>query len=115
MEKIDVCDGKYTLVYDERTGAFKALRNGEAWQNLLGNKMVYALFCEIQELRASKAVESPGTVPAVAAVNTAMDAITAYMKAYESKVMSSSEDRMVAIAAIFADVQYNIFKQLLHQ
>ena len=55
IEKISVCDGKYEIVYDNKSGALSALRYGESWRNLSGDKMVFALFCEIQDLRAKLA------------------------------------------------------------
>ena len=48
-ELITLDDGKYTLVHD--LGNFHAMHHGAPWQDLTGNKMVYACFCEIAELR----------------------------------------------------------------
>lgn len=60
-EELSVCEGKYKLVYNSADGDFKCLRHGEEWQSLVGNKMVYALFCELLECRAAKAAESAPT------------------------------------------------------
>jgi hypothetical protein len=60
-EELSVCDGKYKLVYNSADGDFKCLRHGEEWQSLTGNKMVYALFCELLECRAAKTAESAPT------------------------------------------------------
>lgn len=49
-ELVTLEDGKYTLVHDTN-GGLSALRHGEPWQDLTGNIMVYACFCEIAELR----------------------------------------------------------------
>jgi len=49
--RIDVCDGKYTIIYDFDTGQSEALRYGEKWRDLCGDKMVLAMFDTIVELR----------------------------------------------------------------
>ena len=49
--QIDVCDGKYTIIYDFETGQSEALRYGEKWRDLCGDKMVLAMFDTIVELR----------------------------------------------------------------
>lgn len=65
-EKISVEDGKYTVVFDG--GKLSALRYGEPWRDLSGDKLVYALMCRIQSLEA--AALSPATVaPSRGAVN----------------------------------------------
>ena len=48
---IDVCDGKYTIIYDLVTGQSECLRYGEKWRDLCGDKMVMAMFDEIVALR----------------------------------------------------------------
>jgi hypothetical protein len=48
---IDLCDGKYTVIYDFDTGQSEALRYGKKWRDLCGDKMVLAMFDEIVELR----------------------------------------------------------------
>jgi len=49
--RIDLCDGKYTLIYDPSIGQSECLRYGEPWRQLVGDKMVLACFDEIVELR----------------------------------------------------------------
>ena len=51
-DRIDLYDGKYTVI-DELAegGGFHALRYGEKWRSLAGDKLVYAMFCEIVRLR----------------------------------------------------------------
>lgn len=48
-EKVDVCDGKYTVVIDG--GKLTALRYGEPWQDLCGNNLVYWLAVELKLAR----------------------------------------------------------------
>ena len=48
--KLDLCGGKYTVIYDAGTGNFECLRYGEKWRNLNGDKMVLALFDEVISL-----------------------------------------------------------------
>ena len=57
--RIDVCDGKYTIIYDFETGQSEALRYGEKWRDLYGDKMVLAMFDTIVELR-ERAAEVEG-------------------------------------------------------
>ena len=40
MQK-DYDNGKYTVVFDETTGALYALRYGEYWKDISGNKLIY--------------------------------------------------------------------------
>ena len=56
---IDVCDGKYTIIYDLKTGQSECLRYGEKWRDLYGDKMVLAMFDTIVELR-ERAAEVEG-------------------------------------------------------
>lgn len=48
--KLDLCDGKYTVIYDFGTGRSECLRYGEPWRQLCGDKMVLAMFDRIVEL-----------------------------------------------------------------
>ena len=47
-----VMDGKYTIVFDEKTADFYAKRYGERWRELGGDGMVLAMLQEIDELKA---------------------------------------------------------------
>ena len=52
MDKIELFDGKYTVVNELSSGGgFYALRYGEPWRSLAGDKLVYSMFCEIERLR----------------------------------------------------------------
>ena len=48
---IDLCDGKYTLIYDLESGRSECLRYGEPWRQLAWDNMVLACFDEIVQLR----------------------------------------------------------------
>lgn len=50
MEKLSFEDGKYQLILD--AGKFTALRHGQPWRDLTGDKLVYTMFAEIQGLQA---------------------------------------------------------------
>lgn len=39
----DYEDGKYTVTFDEQSGALKALRYGDEWRDLSGDKLVYCM------------------------------------------------------------------------
>lgn len=49
MQK-DYDNGKYTVVFDEGTGALYALRYGEYWKDLSGDKLIYWML--VDHLRA---------------------------------------------------------------
>jgi hypothetical protein len=51
IQRIDLDDGKYSVVLNEDIFAFTALRHGEAWRNLCGDNLILAMFYEIQRLR----------------------------------------------------------------
>lgn len=52
MTKIELMDGKYTVVNElEEGGGFRALRYGEEWRNLAGDNLVLVMTQEIEELR----------------------------------------------------------------
>lgn len=42
----DYDNGKYTVIFNERTRVMHALRNGEPWQDLCGNNLVYFMLVE---------------------------------------------------------------------
>lgn len=48
--RIDVADGKYTVVGIE-DGHLRALRHGEEWRSLTGDNLIFALAVELQEAR----------------------------------------------------------------
>ena len=48
--RLDLCDGKYSVIYDLETGQSECLRYGEKWRELCGDKMVLAMFDRIVEL-----------------------------------------------------------------
>lgn len=51
-------DGKYTLVRDS-SGYMYALRHGEPWRDLTGDKLIGAMLSEIEELQAALAACQP--------------------------------------------------------
>jgi hypothetical protein len=50
--RIDLCEGKYSVIYDLTNGVSQALRYGEPWKDLRGDKMTLAMFDRIVELEA---------------------------------------------------------------
>lgn len=54
--KIDLCEGKYTVIMSEDMRTFKALRHGEEWRNLCGDNLIHALVSRIRELETKPAV-----------------------------------------------------------
>ena len=53
--RLDFCDGKYTVIYDFSTGQSECLRYGQPWRQLVGDKMVLAMFDRVVELQAENA------------------------------------------------------------
>jgi hypothetical protein len=75
-------DGKYEVLFDEKTGRLRALRYGETWRDLDGDGLVLAMLQEVNQLReqlrtwqAARAAllggTSPEAAPAVAAGSSA--------------------------------------------
>ena len=56
--RVTVDDGKYTYVA-EADGKSYALRHGEPWQEMTGNKFVYCLAARIEELEAAVLAAHP--------------------------------------------------------
>ena len=54
--KIDLWEGKYTVVMSEDMKTFKALRYGEEWRNLCGDNLIHALVSRIRELETKPVV-----------------------------------------------------------
>lgn len=52
--RIDLCDGKYSVIYDFETGQSECLYYGEKWRELHGDKMVLAMFDRIAELEEER-------------------------------------------------------------
>ena len=48
--RVNVDDAKYTVIQD-RDGKLTVLRNGVAWRDETGDKLILAMAHEIQELR----------------------------------------------------------------
>lgn len=53
--RIDLDNGKYTYVFEPKTGRQYALRHGEPWKDLVGDKFVYCLAAELEEAREQNA------------------------------------------------------------
>ena len=49
---VSVDNGKYTVIM-EADGRLHAMRHGEPWQDLTGNKLVYCLAAEVEALRTA--------------------------------------------------------------
>lgn len=52
----EFADGKYTVIF-EPNGRLYALRNGEPWQDFSGNKLLYCMLQEIDDLKAAQALD----------------------------------------------------------
>jgi hypothetical protein len=44
--KQDYAGGKYTVIFDCETSELRALRNGDAWKDLTGDKLTYCMLME---------------------------------------------------------------------
>lgn len=49
--KIELADGKYTYLFDEKTGKAEALRHGQQWRDCIGDGFILAMAQEIESLR----------------------------------------------------------------
>lgn len=100
MAKINLENGKYTVV-DELSegGGFYALRYGEKWRNLAGDKLIAAMYAEIERLRkALSIIESKAIDP----VNAGADGVVIdyvyeiYLHAKEALLDGESEFERLA-------------------
>lgn len=53
--ELSVDNGKYTFIFDEKTGNFEALRYGEEWRSLVGDGAVLALLQHAVDLESETA------------------------------------------------------------
>lgn len=62
MAKIELDGGKYTVVNElSEGGGFYALRYGQVWRTLAGDKLVLSMFHEIERLQNKLSeCEAPG-------------------------------------------------------
>ena len=49
--KVTLEDGKYELIYEQRTSELFTRRYGEYWQDYTGSKLMYLLLAKITELQ----------------------------------------------------------------
>lgn len=54
IEKIELEDGKYTLLHHTKHGGLTVLRYGEVWRNETGDKLMLSMFQKIRELEEAK-------------------------------------------------------------
>ena len=50
MYKLELNNGKYTIIEDLENGKFEALRYGEEWRDLTGDNLILALVSRIKKL-----------------------------------------------------------------
>ena len=50
MYKLELENGKYTIIEDLNKGKFEALRYGDDWRSLIGDNLILALVYKVQEL-----------------------------------------------------------------
>lgn len=51
--KIEYCDGKYSVEFDEKTGKMTVNRYGEFWQDLTGNGLILAMLQKTHDLETA--------------------------------------------------------------
>ncbi|MFA5132600.1 MAG: hypothetical protein WC444_04760 [Candidatus Paceibacterota bacterium] len=101
--KIDLCDGKYTIIIPDNWGKekFECLRYGESWRDLTGDKMVAALCEEIIELQESIKSGCKTHVIEIEACNTALK--------YESEKWAEWEAKARLLAMQAAELAYDAY------
>ena len=57
VHRIDLEDGKYTVVYDPNSGKINTLRYGEPWQEHVGDHLMLAMVYRILDLERKVRVE----------------------------------------------------------
>lgn len=51
IRKVDLDNGKYTIRFNESTGALSVLRHGEQWSEETGSKFILSVLHRIEELQ----------------------------------------------------------------
>lgn len=80
--RIELARGKYTAVFDEKTGNLHALRYGEAWRDCIGDGFVLSLMQRIEALEA---------------VHHAARAVTEDSMVMDSKVVQRLDEAITAL------------------
>jgi hypothetical protein len=100
--------------------------------NVGGNKLFFGgyMFAEFDKVIRCLALELPESVHAdvvakygklkaevekFTSTNSAMDAINAYIKEYDSKLITTPDEKCALAVCEFTDKYANIFRRLLHQ
>lgn len=52
LKKVELEGGKYILLHNEGHGGMTVLRNGKVWRNETGDKLILAMFEEIESLKS---------------------------------------------------------------
>lgn len=60
LNKLTICDGKYTICWTDDFKVYKCLRHGEEWRDLrkeaIGDNMLFGLITELYELKCVKEI-----------------------------------------------------------
>lgn len=75
--RIELCESKYSVILDFRTGDFKALRHGNEWRSLTGDKLILAMFDRIVELEAANQVLTMAASVGVSAIGATAGGVPA--------------------------------------
>ena len=91
--RLDFCDGKYTVIYDFSTGQSECLRYGQPWRQLVGDKMVLAMFDRVVELQA----ENAALKAELKDINNALDDPRTDLTLTAVEVIASAPELLVAL------------------
>ena len=112
----DFDDGKYTVIFDEKTYRLEALRYGEPWQDLCGNNLVYFMLSaydstrlETAQLQARVAELEAARVTLVAQLHEALDQIerTLHLFRGDAEGLKQAEGCIAYARKVTAPFNYN--------
>lgn len=81
----DFDDGKYTVIFDEKTGKMEALRHGEPWQDLSGNNLVYFMLSAYDSTRLETAQLQAHVAELEAALRPALEFVETFSNRWDGQ------------------------------
>lgn len=78
-------DGKYEIIFEPNPHRFVALRNGEPWRNLTGDKMILAMLAALDAMTAERDALRAELAALKAPMTTLPRPMTAAERATEAK------------------------------
>lgn len=110
----DFDDGKYTVIFDEKTGKMEALRHGSPWQELSGNNLIYFMLSAVDTSTQTVAQLQARVAELEAALRIARQALEKISEA-ESEVFDADDTREMVTVAMDEEEMQKIAETALRE